>query len=54
MTMNTLHRVGCGLAALDDIVNEVTVTVQTVFLKDLSITRRDHDRFVKVLKSESF
>jgi hypothetical protein len=53
MTVHTLHRIGCCLATLDDIVHQIAMTIQTVLLKDLRIARRNHDRFVKILQCES-
>src|SRR4030095_5427056 len=47
VTVHTLHRICRGLAALNDIVNQVAMTVQTVVLQDPGIARRDHDRLVK-------
>jgi len=50
MTMNTPHRILIGSAAPDDVVEQVAVAANTVFLKGGSTFRSDLDRLVKILQ----
>ena len=53
MAMYALDGIGCGLAALNDVVDEVSMTAKATVLKDRCVTRMDHDRLMEVLQRES-
>jgi hypothetical protein len=53
VAMHALHRVGVGLGALHYLMNEISMTTQTVILKDFGIVRLNANRLVKILKRKT-
>lgn len=50
VTVDALYGITVGLGTLHDLMNEISVTAEAVFLKNLRIVRLDENRLVKILE----